>query len=117
MGSKVVNSTAKAWPIYLEKLAEHDFQIQDSTFFFARWILHACEKKIRSPYKKMSKTWNEKLKKSKVPRTSTGRLPLPKEELEEQQSEEVRVMKARQLAEKKISRRGIQKLERKKGPV
>ena len=49
----------------------------------------------------MSKTWSEKLKKSKIPRTSTGRLPMPKELLEEEESEETRAMKSRQLAEKK----------------
>ena len=46
------------------------------------------KKQMRSPYKKMSKTWSEKLKKSKIPRTSTGRLPMPKELLEEEESEE-----------------------------
>ena len=104
-------STSKNSPSTTSKSKTLRFSSQDGFYMPAK-------KKIRSPYKKMSKSWSEKLKKSKVPRTSTGRLPLPKEELEEQQSEEVRAMKARQLAEKKkISRRGIQKLERKEGPV
>lgn len=65
------------------------------------FYMPAKKKNMRSPYKKMSKTWSEKLKKSKIPRTSTGRLPMPKELLEEEESEETRAMKSRQLAEKK----------------
>ena len=59
------------------------------------------KKQMRSPYKKMSKTWSEKLKKSKIPRTSTGRLPMPKELLEEEESEESQARKAKEAAEKK----------------